>query len=59
MDVNFFGRMKDAFHSHLVNTSADVWYIAKKCSEKCRKCIFYWTGLRRMLGALEEVCPGE
>ena len=26
VDVNFFSRLKDAFHSHLVKTSADVSY---------------------------------
>ena len=29
-----------------------------QCSEKCRK-RFFWTGFRSLLGALEEVCPGE
>ena len=43
LDVNLLGRLKDAFHSHLVQTQYWCkchWHIAEKCSEEGRKRVF-------------------
>ena len=55
----FFGTLRDAFHSFIVNTSAQMSDTLQRSAVRNAESIFFWTGFRRLLGALEEVCPGE
>ena len=51
IDGTFFGCLKDGFRYHFAVSGAGVICIVKKWLMK----IFFWTGLLRLFGALEEV----
>ena len=59
MAVNIFGTLRDVFHSLIVNTSAQMSDNLQRSAVRNAESIVFWTEFRRLLGALEEVCPGE